>query len=408
MANASNNGLLPIVTQGQNSGGQNGYSQVSPMFGAYYNVAQAPQGSSVLGYNMSAGTAMPYGGTTQPGSGAIPTPPSGGSLAAGGSNSNPAGSAGTATGASYSNPGTGGSVTGAQAVRYPGAIPPPGAANVHSQQNYSAAPAPAHYNPTGALASPNQRAIIPAQVQGNSSGQYQGSAQPVQNATAYRDTALAMGPQGIPGSGNPIPGPIPPGNPGMGGGKPPTQGPPVGIPNPGGSGTNHPVGNPPWQNPGSTNHPTNPGKGGKPPVKPPQSALDKWLAGDTTYQQQLAEFNAEQQAYNQNYNNSLNQINQNFNATQRGMNNQAALDRMNQQYDFAGRGVLSSGAYAQALDQYNTQFQNNLGNLVTGENQQKTANQTNLNNFLRQLVLQRNAAKADAISRRAAQLGITS
>jgi hypothetical protein len=142
------------------------------------------------------------------------------------------------------------------------------------------------------------------------------------------------------------------------------------------------------------------------PAKP-QSAIDKWLAGDTTYQQQLAEYQQEQDAYKQNYTNTNDQINQNESATARGMTNQAALDRQNQQYDFAGRGVLTSGVYAKALDQYNTQFQNNMGNLVQGQNQQLQASNTNYNNYQRQVLLQQNQARSDAIARRAAQLGIT-
>lgn len=144
----------------------------------------------------------------------------------------------------------------------------------------------------------------------------------------------------------------------------------------------------------------------KTPAKKPQSALDKWLAGDTDYQQQLAEFNQQQQAYQQQYNSSTNQQNQNYNATQRGMNTQAATDRQNQQYDFAGRGVLQSGVFAQALDQYNTTFNQNMNNLTQGNTQALASDKDQLNSFLRELTLQKNSAKQDAIRRRAQTLGI--
>lgn len=140
--------------------------------------------------------------------------------------------------------------------------------------------------------------------------------------------------------------------------------------------------------------------------KPVQSALDKWLAGDTDYQQQVAEFNQQQQAYQQQYDDSVNQQNQNYNATKTGMNTQATTDRQNQQYDFAGRGVLQSGVYAQALDQYNTTFNQNMNNLTQGNTQALGSDQDQLNNFLRELTLQKNAAKQDAIRRRAETLGI--
>jgi flagellar biosynthesis chaperone FliJ len=135
-------------------------------------------------------------------------------------------------------------------------------------------------------------------------------------------------------------------------------------------------------------------------------ALNKWLAGDTDYQQQLAEFNSQKQSYNQNYNNDINQVNQNYNSTKRGMDTQATQDKQNQQYDFAARGVLTSGVYAQALDNYNTTFNQNLDNLLQGKTQQLATDKTALNNFLRELGLQQNAAKQDAIRRRAQSLGI--
>jgi hypothetical protein len=318
VANASNNGLLPIgQQQGQQ---QQGYSQVSPMFGMYYNAASAPSGNSVLGYNMNG--AMPYASAATH-TGAVPTAPTGGSMAAGQA---PLGNSNAGTSNSLSSSATQPATSYGASAKLPSAYSAAGvAANnqtatppVAAQSSAAATP---KYNPAGVLGDPASQAM--ATLSANKAGQYQGS--------SYKAPMAAQ----------------------------------------------------------------------------QQSALQKWLAGDTTYQQQLAEFNQEHNAYNTNTANTKNQIGQNFNATQRSMNNQAALDRMNQQYDFAGRGVLRSGVYGQALDQYNTQFQNNMGNLVTGENQQLTANQTNLNNFLRQLTLQQDAAKQDAISRRAAQLGIT-
>ncbi len=357
MANASNNGFLPITNQGQQNNGA--YSQVNPMFGAYYNVSQAPSGSSVLGYNMSAGSVMPYATTgTNTGTSATPTAPTGGTMAAGynsatGTTGNSSGTSNPSSSISSSyaaipsasnSAATGGSNTYSAANIAANNQQQP----VAAQPQVSQAPAQPKYSPNGVLAAPNSH-VIPAAVTPTSSGIMQGSAQPVANSNAISNATAQLAARQAAAA---------------------------------------------------------PAK--KAPAPAPESALDKWLAGDTTYQQQLAEYNQEQQAYNQNYTNTGNQISQNFDATQRAMNNQAALDRMNQQYDFAGRGVLSSGAYATALDQYNTQLQNNMANLVTGENQQNTSNQSDYNNFLRQLTLQKDAAKQDAISRRAALLGITS
>lgn len=414
MANASNNGLLPL-NNGQANGQGGGYSQVSPMMGMYYNAAEAPTGSSVLGYNYGAGGLMP-GGVSQGGTSATPTPPTGGSLSLGSGNSGAGGSNPSGANTGYGSAGNAAAAisayaagTGKQSQYGTAAVNGQPPVSTGMQQHSGAITAQPKYNPSGPLAAPAAH-YIPAQMQSNPAGQMQGSSQATNNADAWsrmqpqNTVNPPLPPRGI----NPQPKPGPP----IHGGKPPT-GPPSNPvpPQPPVYKPPAPPNPPPYPKPVGEPYPK-PKPPGKPPTKgkpaPPPSALDKWLAGDTTYQQQLAEYNQEQQAYAQNYTNTGDQISQNFNATQRSMNNQASLDRMNQQYDFAGRGVLSSGAYAQALDQYNTQFQNNMANLVTGENQQSTTNQTNYNNFLRQLVLQRNAAKQDAIARRAAQLGITS
>lgn len=163
----------------------------------------------------------------------------------------------------------------------------------------------------------------------------------------------------------------------------------------------------------------NPGGGGgggtpngySPPQAPavqqaPQKSIADWLAGDDTYNQQMAQFNASKSAQNTVHSNQLNQINQNFDNTSRSMNRQADVDRQNQQYDFAGRGVLNSGVYAKSLGDYNTNFQNQMGNLVSGKNQQTQTSDTDLQNFLRQVQLNSDAARQDAIRRRSLEYGI--
>lgn len=138
----------------------------------------------------------------------------------------------------------------------------------------------------------------------------------------------------------------------------------------------------------------------------PQSALDKYLAGDTTYQQQLADLNREQSAYQSNITRQNQVTNRNFDSTQRQMNTQAGVDRTNQQYDFAGRGILHSGVFAKALGDYNTDYQTKVNNLVQGKTDTLNQSSSDLNDFLRQIALQRNSSKQDAIRRRQQQLGI--
>lgn len=144
----------------------------------------------------------------------------------------------------------------------------------------------------------------------------------------------------------------------------------------------------------------------KPISKPKPQTLAQYLAGDVTYKQQLADLNRELAAYKANYTRQNQVTTRNFDTTQRQMNQQAAIDRMNQQYDFAGRGVLHSGVFAKALGDYNTDFNTKVNNLVQGKNDTLAQSKADLGDFNRQITLQQNAAKQDAIRRRQAQLGI--
>lgn len=143
-----------------------------------------------------------------------------------------------------------------------------------------------------------------------------------------------------------------------------------------------------------------------PKHNPAADALNRWLAGDTTYQQQLAEFNKSQNDYAGTYNTQVSQTNRDYAQTQRELNNQAQQDRMDQQNDFAGRGILHSGVYAQALGKYNRDLQTKVNNLTTGKVDKLGDLGTQRQSFLSSLRLQRNAAKQDAIRRRAQTLGI--
>lgn len=142
------------------------------------------------------------------------------------------------------------------------------------------------------------------------------------------------------------------------------------------------------------------------PKKKKASATDKYLAGDTTYQQQLADYNRSKSDYDANYNRQKGIVNRDYAESSRALNRQGAQDRMDQQNDFAGRGILHSGVFAKALGDYNTDFNARMKSLTTGQNDQVGDLTAQRTSFLRQLQLEQNAARQDAIRRRAAKLGI--
>lgn len=137
-----------------------------------------------------------------------------------------------------------------------------------------------------------------------------------------------------------------------------------------------------------------------------KSAADKWLAGDTTFQQQLANFNKSKSDYQAQYNRQTGITKRDYSDMIRSLNRQGTQDRVDQQNDFAGRGILKSGVYAKALGDYNTEFNTKMKNLQTGQSDKLGDLSMQRTNFLRQLTLEQQAAKQDALRRRAAKLGI--
>lgn len=137
-----------------------------------------------------------------------------------------------------------------------------------------------------------------------------------------------------------------------------------------------------------------------------KSAIDQYLAGDVTYQQQLADFNRAMAEYTANYNRQVSQTKRDYGESQRALSLQGTQDRNDQQNDFAGRGILHSGVYAKALGDYNTQYNQRVKALTTGQNDKLGDLQAQRTNFNNQTSLEKNNAKQDAIRRRAAKLGI--
>lgn len=143
-----------------------------------------------------------------------------------------------------------------------------------------------------------------------------------------------------------------------------------------------------------------------PAKKKPATATAKYLAGDTTYQQQLSDYNKSKADYTANYNRQSGIVNRDYAESQRTLNRQGAQDRIDQQNDFAGRGILHSGVFATALGNYNTDFNSRVKQLTTGKTDQLGDLGAQKSSFLRQLQIEQNNAREDAIRRRAAQLGI--
>lgn len=142
------------------------------------------------------------------------------------------------------------------------------------------------------------------------------------------------------------------------------------------------------------------------PAAPQVSELDKWLAGDTTYQQQLSDFNRAKSEYEAQNTRQKGISERDYAQSERSLNVQGERDRRDQQEEYGGRGILHSGVFAKALGDYNTDFNSRLKALTTGKTDVLGDLAAQRTNFLRQRDLEMNAAKQDAIRRRAQKLGI--
>lgn len=142
------------------------------------------------------------------------------------------------------------------------------------------------------------------------------------------------------------------------------------------------------------------------PAPPPPPSIEDYLGGDTGYQQQLRGFGQNLSDFLADAARRRNDLQTNFGQAQNNMNNQKVIDMQNLEQDYGSRGMLHSGLYGKAMGDYNTEFNNRLGDLTSQENQglgQLDQSETQLRGSQQ---LQEQAAREDAIRRRAAQYGI--
>lgn len=136
------------------------------------------------------------------------------------------------------------------------------------------------------------------------------------------------------------------------------------------------------------------------------SDLEKWLSGDSTLQQQIANFNKSKTDYLSQWTKQQQQSQRDYTTSNRALQQQGVTDRDQQMNDFAGHGILHSGVYGNALADYNKNFNIKVQNLNQGLNDTMNNQNDARTNFLRQLQFEQDQARQDAIRRRAQSLGL--
>lgn len=144
-----------------------------------------------------------------------------------------------------------------------------------------------------------------------------------------------------------------------------------------------------------------------PPTGPgPVPDINAFLGGDSSYQDQLAQFANALSLFNADLGRRRGGIETDYASSQKAMNDQKLLDLNNLEADYGARGVLRSGLYGKAVGDYNNEFDTRMTDLTTKEKDALAGLDQEQSRFQSQQQLQQQAAREDAIRRRAAQYGI--
>lgn len=143
-----------------------------------------------------------------------------------------------------------------------------------------------------------------------------------------------------------------------------------------------------------------------PAPAPPPMTLDQWLAKDTAYLSQKNSYDkalkdyaaqdaAERNKYNTEYNSSLGKLNVEKGDAQTALND-----------DYAARGLMTSGLYADALNDFQNNYTTRQGDLERARQAYLGDLTTDKTNFTTQQQLELQRAKDAAAARRTTQLGL--
>lgn len=141
-------------------------------------------------------------------------------------------------------------------------------------------------------------------------------------------------------------------------------------------------------------------------INPPPPSIEQYLAGDTTYQEQLRNFNKSLADFLAQEKLNKSKVTTDYASAQRAMNMQKVQDLKDIENDFASRGLLSSGLYAGAVGDYNTGFTNRMNQLTTQEQRSLADLINQQTQFQNQQKLDQQASREEAIKRRAAKYGL--
>lgn len=137
------------------------------------------------------------------------------------------------------------------------------------------------------------------------------------------------------------------------------------------------------------------------PPKPVAPDLNKYLAGDSTYQRQLAAFNKSLSDFNTDQTLARSDYQANYGNTFRDIGLAKGDAAKALQDDYASRGMLKSGLYNQDVGELNQQYQNQYGDLSKQQMNFLAQLGQEGNKYRNEQTVQKQNAQAEAARRRA-------
>lgn len=144
-----------------------------------------------------------------------------------------------------------------------------------------------------------------------------------------------------------------------------------------------------------------------PPTVPgPIPSIDDFLNSDAGYQQQINDLGNSLSQFLADVGRRRGTLQTDYGVSQKALSDQRVQDLANLENDYGARGILRSGLYGKAVGDYETEYGNRQSDLARQEQDALAQLDQQTSSFQSSQDLQKQAAMADAIRRRAANYGI--
>ena len=139
---------------------------------------------------------------------------------------------------------------------------------------------------------------------------------------------------------------------------------------------------------------------------PMQTDPNAWLGADVGYQDLLRQLALASTNFNADFTRRQGDVNSQYDTSNKALHDQSVIDLKNLEADYAGRGLIRSGLYANAVGDYNKELDQRLAELLSGRDRTLAQLTQEQQQFQTQQQLDQQRAREDALRRRASGLGV--